>query len=154
MLVLADDAADAVDAAGGLLFDRASAGWIVDVRTARTADQTPFRILGVPVSVLGAGLHAMDDWPDALVVSGNLHGRNGSVRQLFAEAAGRTGIEVALWGGTWPDIGRGFMRVEHKLSHAAAAFKPHALTAAGSACGTGATESFTAATVASPTLGR
>ncbi len=132
MLVLANDGADAVAAAGGLLFDRASAGWIVDVRTALPADETAFRILGVPVGALADAVDAIQEWPDALVVSGKLHGQDAAVRELFLKAANHTGTEVAMWGGQWPrDLEPGVGRVEHRLSHAAVAFKPHAMAAAG-----------------------
>lgn len=132
MLVLANDGADAVEAAGGLLFDRASAGWIVDVRTALPVEDTAFRILGVPVGTLADAAEAIEEWPDALVVSGKLHSQDAAVRDLFRKATSHTGTEVAMWGGRWPrDLGRGVVRVQHRLSLAAVAFKSHAMTAAG-----------------------
>ena len=131
MLVLANDEADAVEAAGGLLFDRAGAGWIVDVRTALPTDDTAFRILGVPVCALADAVDATQEWPDVLVVSGKLHGQDAVVRDLFHKAANLSGTEVAMWGGRWPrDLGGGVVRVEHRLSHAAVAFKSHAMAAA------------------------
>ncbi|MCG7581191.1 hypothetical protein MHN82_13490 [Mycolicibacterium sp. OfavD-34-C] len=143
MVVLADDGADVVEAAGGLLFDRASAGWIVDVRTALPAEDTAFRILGVPVGTLADAAEARDEWPDALVVSGKLHSQDAAVRDLFLEAASHAGTEVAMWGGRWPrDLGQGVVRVQHRLSLAAVAFKSHAMAAAGLPRDADATEEF------------
>ncbi|WP_159235187.1 hypothetical protein [Mycolicibacterium vanbaalenii] len=143
MLVLAVDEADAVGAAGGLLFDRANIGWVIDVRTALRAGETPFRILGVPVGALAEPLQAPEQWPDTLVVSGELHARDTAVRKLFSEAAGRPDTEVAMWGGAWPrDTERGDVCVEHRLSCAAIAFKSHAMVAAGLPSHVGVTEQF------------
>ncbi|MCV7369400.1 hypothetical protein [Mycolicibacterium duvalii] len=147
MVVLANDGADAVQAAGGLLFDRAGAGWIVDVRTALPADDTAFRILGVPVGTFADAAEAREEWPDALVVSGKLHRQDAAVRDLFHQAANNIGTEVAMWGGRWPrDLGQGAVRVEHRLSHAAVAFKSHAMAAAGLPPDAGATEEFNSGT--------
>ena len=143
MVVLANDGADAVEAAGGLLFDRASAGWIVDVRTALPAEDTAFRILGVPVGTLADAAEAIEEWPDALVVSGKLHSQDAAVRDLCHKAVNHTETEVAMWGGRWPrDFGRHVARVEHRLSRAAVAFKSHAMAAAGLPPDASAAEEF------------
>lgn len=143
MLVLASNEADAVAAVGGLLFDRASAGWIVDVRLPLPTADIPFRILGVPVGVLADRMQADQDRPDALVVSARLHSRDAAVRSLVADAARHPGTDVAMWGGTWPrELGPSAVRVQHRLSHAAVAFKSHALAAAGLPPDSGAAEEF------------
>lgn len=131
-MLLGRDAPETVAAAGGLLFDRAGGGWVVEVYLDQPAESAAFDILGVPRESLAAGIRRMRIWPDAVIVSPALYTESAIARRLFVAAAHRSLTEVALWGDTWPhDAGPGIGRVEHRLSTAAVAFKRHAMIAVG-----------------------
>lgn len=130
--ILADDSADAVTAAGGLIFDRVSAGWEVRVFLAESTDRRPLQILGADARELAEGIESADAWPDAIVVAAELYAHEVRVRRYVGTAARQHCSEVAIWGGEWPaTLGCGIGLVEHRLSIAARAFKVHAMAAAG-----------------------
>ncbi|WP_242656902.1 hypothetical protein [Mycobacterium lehmannii] len=143
LTVLAADLADVIGSAGGWLFDRARAGWDVDVWIADCADERPLTILGA---------NAVDDTREAvlrdvprngaLAVSAALLRDDPRVRAGVFELA-RRGVEVTAWGDDRSgDFGDRIDTIEHQLSVAARAFKAHALTAAGLTHSVGATETL------------
>jgi len=130
--VLADDVADAVLAAGGLIFDRVGAGWDVQVFLAARTDERALRILGVDARELTDGITSGNEWPDAIVVAAELYAHEARVRRYVGTASRQHGSEVTIWGGDWPaTLDPGIGVVEHRLSTAAQAFKVHAMQAAG-----------------------
>lgn len=134
LMVLATDCADAVAAAGGLIFDRVGAGWDVQIyleQAHEPADDRALQILGIRKRLPTLDI-APDRWPDFILVSAKMYADNTAVRRLFGVAARRPRTEVAIWGGEWPTgLEPGIGGVEHRLSVAAKAFKSHALTAVG-----------------------
>ncbi len=143
LTVLAADAVDAVTGAGGLIFDRVSSGWEVEVYLATPSDERPLQILGVGSDILPCAYGTPTEWPDALIIAGELYKGNTNVRRFFAAASCSHLTEVAIWGGEWPaELAPGVGRVEHRLSTAARAFKMHAMDAAGVAPQVKPTESF------------
>ncbi|SCX27697.1 hypothetical protein [Mycolicibacterium fluoranthenivorans] len=112
--VIGVDTADVVRSAGGWLFDRAMAGWDVQVTLTRSGDLRPLQILGLRTG-------DRRDESVAVAAAGELGGR--------VQAALRRGrTEVTVW-----NAGRltALVPVRHVLSAAACAFKAQALAAAG-----------------------
>jgi hypothetical protein len=144
LTVLAADAIDAVTGAGGLIFDRASSGWKVDVYLSEPGDERPLRILGVSSpGLLPGALAGPTECPDALVIAGELYKVNSNVCRFFNAASRNQLTEVAIWGGKWPaELTSGVGRVVHQLSFAARAFKAHSMDAAGVPRIVETTESF------------
>src|SRR5271168_2572460 len=144
LTVLAADAVDAVTGGGGLIFDRASSGWKVDVYLAEPGDERPLRVLGVSShGLLPGALTGPTECPDALVIAGELYKVNSNVCHFFTAASRNHLTEVAIWGGKWPaELTSGVGRVEHHLSIAARAFKAYSMDAAGVQPLVEATESF------------
>ncbi|CAN5559082.1 hypothetical protein BH11ACT6_BH11ACT6_58300 [soil metagenome] len=130
--VIAPSVVEAVQSAGGWLFDRAMAGWDVTVLVdERDHDPLPLQILGAEVLDLeDAVAMAARPRPDALAVAAVVYGRDSRVEQGVRRAleSGRT--EVTLWGQAWPAELDRTDSVEHRLSVAARAFKARALAAA------------------------
>lgn len=132
--VIAADAADVVECAGGWLFDRAMAGWDVNVVLLEPGDVRPLQVLGArPLE--RAELSTVLSGPDraaGLVVAGNVLAADADVRDGVRAIlrSGRT--EVAVWGSRWPDaLGGRADAVRYQLSAAARVFKSHARGAAG-----------------------
>ena len=143
LVVEAEDVLDAVTAAGGLIFDRASAGWEVEVRLVSCEDDRPLRILGVQPTDVANGSAAEEDTADALIVAASMLRSNEAAGTRFLAAASADTAELAVWGGEWPrGLQQGIGPVEHRLSLSAQAFKLHALKAAGVAPERCTTESF------------
>jgi hypothetical protein len=144
--VLAEDSAAVVTAAGGLIFDRARAGWKVQTYLVSPGDERPLRIVGVSQTGhagLGASGEQLEHLPDALVVSASLYTANSIARRYVAAACRSQRVEVAMWGNEWPtSLVPGIGPVEHQLSSAAREFKRHAMVAAGVPPETTPTESF------------
>jgi hypothetical protein len=132
--------ADVVDHAGGLIFDKAMAGWNTIVLIPDIADARPLQILGTAPLDLESALARSDesvrrlDWPpfDAVIASGSLLASDRRVRTTIADVLGRGSPRVVLWGLWDPHtIDVRFEQVEYGLSHAARVFKAQALMAAG-----------------------
>ena len=155
--VVAASVAEAIRYAGGWMFDRVMAGWDVNVLIADCDDVRPLQILGAEISDLEAALAAGDDppHPQALAVSADLITRDARVREGVRRALDHGGIEVALWGESWPlDLDRDSDSVQHRLSAAARVFKAQALAAAALADTTvGPVESFRYGAMSRPTIG-
>ena len=133
MTAIAPSAAEAVQYAGGWLFDQVLAGWDVTVVTAAADDPRPLDILGVrarnfddvfAAPVLGPCLQA-------IVLRADLYRDDERVRQLVLAAAEADRAEIRLWGDVRPaDFDGSGDPVSHRLSLAARAFKTQALAAA------------------------
>lgn len=130
LTVLAAGLADAVQIAGGWLFDQARAGWDVNLWAPGHFDPRALAILGVrPLD--GDRAEALRDLPDAgaLVVSAELLRADPGVRADVLEAARRTGSDLTVLG-SWPtEPGGGVHAEEYRFSYAARAFKARALAA-------------------------
>ncbi|OBK22184.1 hypothetical protein A5634_08460 [Mycobacterium asiaticum] len=136
--VIAADTADAVQTAGGWLFDRVMAGWQVNVLLPPHCDHRPLRILGAHVGDLASDLEDLDlDGPlsQGLAVSAQALTADDRVRELVHAALGNRLTEVALWGDARPlGVDRRLTRTEYQLGAAARAFKAQALRAAEIPC--------------------
>jgi len=128
--VVAVDTADAVSAAGGLIFDSVRAGWIVEIYLEAPGDERALNILGAN----GVGLPELFEyepaWPEAVFLSAVMHERHRGVQRLVATSIRRHVTEIGVWGGTVTGLGAEVGR-KHHLSTAARAFKPHAMKAVG-----------------------
>jgi len=140
MAAIAPTAADAIENAGGWLFDQALAGWDVTVITAEQADCRPLRILGVRDHTLETVLSYNADGSclSAIALSAAMFARDERVRQMVLTAVERGLPELRLWGeadvaeADFSGIGLdgAASPVAHRLSSAARAFKAQALAAA------------------------
>jgi hypothetical protein len=138
---VAVDAADAVSAAGGLIFDSVRAGWIVDIYLEAPGDERALHILGANSVDLPEMFEFDPAWPDAVFVSAVMHERHRGVQSLVTTSVRRHVTKIGVWGGavTGVDAEAGG---EHRLSTAARAFKPHAMNAAGLPPSASEVESF------------
>jgi hypothetical protein len=149
MTAIAPSAAEAVQYAGGWLFDQVMAGWDVTVVTADGAGQRPLDILGVrarhfddifAAPVLGPCLRA-------IALRTELYDGDERVRRLVLAAVEGGRAEIRLWGQVWPaDFDGSGDPVSHRLSLAARAFKAQALAAAASTDSAGRAAGSTAET--------
>jgi hypothetical protein len=131
--VIASSVGDVVQSAGGWLFDRAMAGWDVNLHIAGSADARPLVILGVDAHPLDETLGSPAAWPSghSIAVAADVFKTDARVRKNAAKALERGLAEVTLWGDTLPpEFNRRAEAVQHRLSAAARAFKAQALTAA------------------------
>jgi hypothetical protein len=131
--VVASSVDDVIRSAGGWLFDRAMAGWEVNLLIAQPSDARPLQILGINALPLGNAFEPVANWPptQAIAVAADVLNNNQSVRGSVVAALDRGLTEVTLWGDTWPPgVHRRADAVQHRLSAAARAFKAHALSAA------------------------
>jgi hypothetical protein len=132
LLVLGIDAADMVSGAGGLICDSVRAGLHVDAYLKDVDCKQALQILGVSAQVLpGAGFDFGAEWPDVIVFAAALQLQHQVVGRLIADAARGRRADLAVWGGTWPTDFDAGVKVEHRLSAAAQAFKLHAMRAVG-----------------------
>ena len=136
--VVAANIADAVRSIGGLIFDRAMAGWEVSVvvggDTDRGVDDRPIRILGARV------IRRLSDPNDArllplphmLAVATDVLVNSEVVRRHVLTIGNDQKAEVLLWGRYHPaNLGCRFVAARHQPSTAAQVFKSHALAAGG-----------------------
>jgi hypothetical protein len=131
--VIASSVNDVVLSAGGWLFDRAMAGWEVNLLIAEPSDARPLQILGISSLPLEPALASATDWPctQAIAVAADVFNTNERIRESVVVALARGLTEVTLWGDKWPpEFHRRADAVQHRLSSAARAFKAHALSAA------------------------
>jgi len=131
LVVVAVDGADAVSAAGGLIFDSVRAGWNVEIYLESPGDdERALQILGASGLGLPEVFEFDASWPDAVFLSAVMHERHRSVQLLVATSIRRHISDIGVWGG--PVTGLDSDAVSgHRLSTAARAFKPHAMNAAG-----------------------
>ncbi|EUA15528.1 hypothetical protein I546_1376 [Mycobacterium kansasii 732] len=134
--VVATSAVDVVHAAGGWLYDRATAGWEVTVVLPSGGGTRPLQILGARTADLETGLTESRPGGQSLAVSAGAFAADDRVRERVLEALEHRSGEVALWGDEWPwGLNSAISPVRHVLSSAAQAFKRQALKAAGIPCG-------------------
>ncbi|MCZ4551302.1 hypothetical protein [Gordonia rubripertincta] len=132
LVIVASSMLDAVRHTGGLLFDRVMAGWDVVVLLEDYSNLRPLQILGAETVDLASGLQwqGRGIHPHAVAVAADLFERDSRIRDGFVENLDRGETELTLWGDTPTDIDQRIDVVQHRLSHAARAFKAHALAAA------------------------
>jgi hypothetical protein len=132
LLVIAANPAEVVRLAGGWLYDRASAGWAVNVVVDDCGD-------GRPLSILGANRLQTDAETvlrrtprhASLAVSAAVLRDDTRIRSIVVDMCARGAAQVTVWGEQWPaELGRPIEPACHRLSLAAQAFKSRALTAA------------------------
>ncbi|MEE3849459.1 hypothetical protein VZC37_03905 [Gordonia sp. LSe1-13] len=133
LAVIAADPLDALDGAGGWVFDQSLAGWDVSVHVLDVGDPRPWRIMGSDVYDLRGSLdrRGHHPWPQALAISAALLDSHEQIRTeaLAAIESGRCEMRVL---GAAESIGTS-NRLEpgrHRLSLAAQAFKRRAFAAA------------------------
>lgn len=131
--VFAADVADVVRSIGGLIFDRAMAGWDVSVVVGSDGDldfdDRPIRILGARVSNDPARPPRATT---LLAVAGDVILKSDAVRRQVIAAGNDGATEVLLWGqGHPPSLNCKYVQVRHRPSAAAQVFKAHALAAGG-----------------------
>lgn len=142
--VIACDVGDLVRSAGGWLFDRAAAGWNVNVVLSGECDLRPLEILG-----LNTEPREEDTDESAPVVartcavSADAFAADTELRADVLDAMKLGTADVLLWSDGWP---RSMVRrtdlLDHELTIAARAFKRHALAAAGLSETVNPTETF------------
>lgn len=156
--VVAPSVLDAVESAGGWLYDRAMAGWDVTVLLDRDGeDVRPLEILGVVVLDLEPVLQAWTQrpHPQTVAVAADLFATDQRVRQHVLTALDQGLTEVTLWGEQLPaDLDRNVDSVRHELSAAARAFKAQALAAANRPAldGVGYVETFRCGVMTCPSV--
>jgi len=125
---------DVVTAAGGWLYDRATAGWDVTVMILDDReDIRPLQILGAQVLDLASVLKQWEQWPhpQTIAVCAEMFDGHAQVRQGVLDALEHSSTEVTLWGAVPAELHRDVDTRQHRLSAAARAFKAQALRAAG-----------------------
>jgi hypothetical protein len=145
--VVAASIADVVTSIGGLIFDRAMAGWDVTVAVPGDVEEgadRALRILGARVAT-AAGTESTGSAPrpHVLAVASDVFVANEPVRRLALAARRGDATEVLLWGRRRPpNLNGRFVPARHRPSAAALLFKSHALAARGSFAGEPTDEAF------------
>ena len=144
--VMSTSVGDAVQSAGGLIFDRVKLGWRITVLLPAGEDTRPLRILGADIADIAAPPAEHRDHRTALAASASMYAHDASTRAEVDTALATKTTEVILWGAPLPgNLGRGSKAISYRLSRAALVFKGHALAAAGlDAASIEPTESFRA----------
>ncbi|MDT5310681.1 MAG: hypothetical protein QOE48_6405 [Mycobacterium sp.] len=133
--VVAANVTDAVMSIGGLIFDRAMAGWdvsvVVDAETARGIDDRPIRILGGKVTSLVGGPNRAEmlPRPHMLAVATDVMVKSEAV--VDGERARVHVADRVDQAHHPPERNCRFVPVRHRPSAAAQAFKSHAPAAGG-----------------------
>jgi hypothetical protein len=152
--VVAPTVLDAVNFAGGWVYDRVMAGWDVTVLIGDDEDARPLQILGAEVRDLESVLASWEErpHPQTIAVAADLFERDDRLRQGVLSALDQGATEVTLWGERLPaELDSSVDSVQHQLSAAARAFKAQALAAANDsvAVAVGDTETFRCGMMAS-----
>lgn len=130
--IVAANAAEAVDAAGGLIFDRVHEGWTVRVFVLNDdVDCRPLRILGAH----SFRYHRTDELAPskrrtALALSSAALAQHDDIYHDTLTRLRRGCAEVTLWGDPPTDLQQHLLPMQHRLTSAAMAFK----TSASAAC--------------------
>ena len=145
--VVTGNVTDAVTAIGGLIFDRAMAGWDVSVvfdgGTDRVIDDRPIRILGGRVAKRLEDRVGPLSRPHMLAVATDMMVKSQAVRRQVLAAGNDKGTEVLLWGRHHPtNPNCRFVAARHRPSAAAHVFKSQALAAGGALVSQQADEGF------------
>jgi hypothetical protein len=125
-VVLASDAATAVEHVGGWLYDHAACGWHTSAAFIEEGGVLALRILGAVTEDLGAVIDSLDSTQaNAIAVDSALYGANIRVRRFVDQIATGRFNEVVVWGEGEIMHGRaiGFAPAEHRMSDSARAFK-------------------------------
>lgn len=129
--VVGPNVPDVIRSAGGWLYDRAAAGWIVTVLIPGldADDGRALRILGARMLELGSVLKQWEQrpHPQTIAVAAELFDSNARVRLGVLEALEHSDTEVTLWGAVPAELDRDVAVRQHRLSAAARAFKAQAL---------------------------
>ena len=144
--VVAANITDAVMSIGGLIFDRAMAGWdvsvVVDGGTDRVIDDRPIRILGGRLARRLEN-HVALARPHMLAVATDVMVKSEAVRGQVLAAGNDNAAEVLLWGRHHPtNLNCRFVAARHRPSAAAQVFKSQALAAGGALVSQQADEGF------------
>jgi hypothetical protein len=145
--VVATNIADVVTSLGGLIFDRAMAGWdvsvVVDGGTDRVIDDRPIRILGGRVAKRLEDRVGLLGRPHLLAVATDVTVKSDAVRRQVLAAGNDKEAEVLLWGRHHPtNLNCRFVAARHRPSAAAHVFKSQALAAGGALVSRQAYEGF------------
>jgi hypothetical protein len=145
--VVAANITDAVMSIGGLIFDRAMAGWdvsvVVDGGTDRVIDDRPIRILGGRVARRLENQVGLLARPHMLAVATDVMVKSEAVRRQVLAAGNDNAAEVLLWGRHQPtNLHCRFVAARHRPSAAAQVFKSQALAAGGALVSQRADEGF------------
>jgi hypothetical protein len=128
--VLAAGIGDLVSSAGGWLFDRMTAGWVVNVLLLEDADTRPLQILGLrAIFCDSAQVRRMPS--RAMLAAAADVDADGRLRRSVARALQGGLSEVTLWGSAAPRrLAHKAQPVRYRMSTAARVFKGQALLAA------------------------
>ena len=136
--LVARNIADAVVSIGGLIFDRAMAGWdvsvVIDGEIGGAVDDRPIRILGARLATRmpGPNYAAALPRPHLLAVATDVMVKSDSVRRHVLALGNDTETGVLLWGRHHPTNFPGtFVAAWHQPSAASHIFKSRALVAVG-----------------------
>jgi hypothetical protein len=145
--VVAASIADAVISIGGLIFDKAMAGWdvsvVVEGGADRVIDDRPIRILGGRVAKRLEDRVGPLPRPHMLAVATDVMVKSEAVRRRVLAAGNDGDAEVLLWGRHHPtNFSCTFVAARHQPSAAAQMFKSHALAAGGAPLSQRADEGF------------
>jgi hypothetical protein len=145
--VVAANITDAVMSIGGLIFDRAMAGWdvsvVVDGGADRVIDDRPIRILGGRVATRLENRVGLPARPHLLAVATDVMVKSEAVRRQVLAAGNDKATEVLLWGRHHPtNVNCRFVAARHRPSTAAQVFKSQALAAGGALISQRADEGF------------
>ena len=145
--VVARNIADAVTSIGGLIFDRAMAGWdvsvVVDGEIDGAVDDRPIRILGGRVARRLEDRVGLLARPHLLAVATDVMVKSDAVRRQVLAAGNDKEAEVLLWGRHHPtNLNCRFVAARHRPSGAAHVFKSQALAAGGALVSQQADEGF------------
>ncbi|MFD4404915.1 hypothetical protein ACFWPH_19355 [Nocardia sp. NPDC058499] len=134
LAIVAPNTVDAVQYAGGFIFDRMMGGWEVVAVLTEHDDVRPLEILGATVldltTALASPVHAT--WPESVLLAPDVFVTNEWVRRGAIDCLDKGLSELAVWGDDLPDeLTCRVSSAHHRLSTAARAFKRCALGAAG-----------------------
>ncbi|MEU1983022.1 hypothetical protein [Nocardia sp. NPDC019395] len=133
LAIVAPNTVDAVQYAGGFIFDRMMAGWEVVAVLTEHDDVRPLAILGATVLDLNTAMASPvhDTWPESVLLAPDVFVSNEWVREGTLNSLDKGLAEFAVWGDDLPEeLARRVASVHHRLSSAARAFKRCALAAA------------------------
>ncbi len=129
--VVATNVADVVTSIGGLLFDRAMAGWDVTVEVKRDIGREADRAIRILGGKVATGPDSAPR-PHVLAVATDVFVTNEPIRRMVLAARRGRATDVLLWGRRRPpNVNCRFVPLRHRPSAAAQVFKSHALAARG-----------------------
>lgn len=141
--VVATNVVDVVTSIGGLIFDRAMAGWDVTVAVDGDIAGAAGEEADRPIRILGARVAATAVGPQVLAVATDVFVANEPLRRVALAARKGNATNVVLWGRRHPpNVNCKFVPVRHRPSAAALVFKSHALAARGAFAAEPAEEGF------------